>query len=339
MLPHIAVSDGEAPPPAEQDLFADAASQPAKVKLPLVAKVNLPGMRQHSVPLPPRSPGLDKTFQAPVGIPPATQKHITMPNLLRADDLKAKFGHLHPGGVFANTKPTFDVTVANARYNGMPRVSPAVAAKPLFAADASSDASSRPLAEDVCFDFPDFGSKPTVRVPTVPHQNHQFGYSHDSSMLAPTRPHSRYQKVTETQSISRDEAYLFPTEKGNNFGSKITINLQGMKAPKTADANIKRRGGPSAGPSAGAGGFRKNSSSFNSNHNRRIANFPPPKSGNNNHKGDSASASSPHHRNAGKSHKPTGGLGSAGTSSSSSPKPRGWAPRTGGQAGGNAGPN
>jgi hypothetical protein len=328
-VPQIAVSDNEAPPPAEQGLFDDAASQPAKVKFPIIAKVNLPGMRQQSVSLPPRSPGLDKAFQVQSAIPAVSQKHVTMPPTLRADDLKAKFGHLHPGGVFANTKPAFDVTVANARSNGIPRVMPTVAVKPLFTVDTSSDVASKPLADDVCFDFPDFGSKPTVRVPTIPHQNHQFGYSHDTSMLAPPRQ-PRYQKAIETQSISRDEAILFPTEKGDKFGSKVTINLQGMKAAKTVDVHMKRRsGGGPAGVGAAAGGFRK---SINVNPSyRRSSNFPPKGS---NNKGEGSGAQ---HRNANKLHKPAGAAGAS--SSSSSPKPRGhWGPRNS-QAGGGGSAN
>jgi hypothetical protein len=339
-IPNIAIADNEAPPPAEQGLFE--LDEP-KVKIPKPARVKLPGQ---TLPLPPRSLGLDKTFQGPATLPPAAPKQGPMRTLMHADDLKAKFGHLHPGAPFANTKPAFDVTSANVRPNSsMPRVNPnsaavtAIANKALFAVDTSSAPASKPIAEDDdCFDFPDFGSKPTVRVPTIPHQNHQFGYSHDSGMLAPNMgKFPRYQKFVETQSIPGDSKYLFP------LGNKVAIKVAGMEKAKLVDATFKRRAPGQAagalGASAGTrGSFRNTASSgsFSPNYKSR---------GNNNAggflpkgKGEGASGPLPQRgNNNNKTHKHA--AATASSSGTSSPKPRGWAPRATGQVAGAASGN
>jgi hypothetical protein len=312
-------SEYEAPPPAEQGLFDHDALQPAKVKFPIVAKVNLPGMK---LPLPPRSPGLDKAFSASSVVPPSSSYGRAKPVLMHADDLKAKFGHLHlSGGGFANTKPAFNVDSANLHpgQKNQPRITASVASslKPLFAMDNSSATTSKSIAEEECIDFPDFGSKPTVRIPSTPHKNHQLGYSHDSGMLAPTTSRPRYQKWTlDIQSGSDDVNDLF------RDGYKLKVKLPGMEnaksvEPKRFTPRSPSHSGPSqtssmrgarGGASRGSrGGFKDK---FNSNN-------------------------SSHGGNGGPSFSRRGGAsgtrgGSTATSSSpSSPKPRGhWGPRT-----------
>ncbi|KIV99581.1 uncharacterized protein PV09_08758 [Verruconis gallopava] len=322
--PQIAITQDETPPPAEQDLFDHDSSQPVKVKFPVIAKVNLPGMKASpSVSLPPRSPGVDKSFsgQAP-GTSSGPSGPRTLPHTMRVDDLKAKFGNTQPGGIFANTKPAFDVTAATTRPNGalqnqQPRSSPTSVTKhQLFAVNYSSSPQSQPLAEDDCFDFPDFGSKPTVRVPKVPHQNHQFGYQHEGAMSAPLPRHMKFH-VLETQTVS--EVQLFPTEKGDKFGSKVTIKLPAMKTAKYVDVRLSRRGGRSdntpreGGASSGRGGRGGSSRSG------------PSEGGSRRGAGGHGSRGGNKHESAGRGAKKGDATTGASNSSSSSPKPRGGA--------------
>jgi hypothetical protein len=316
-VPTVATNENEAPPPAELGLFEHDASQPAKVKFPIIPKVNLPGMK---VSLPPRSPGLDKSFNPATAFPPAAPHSRAKPGLMHADDLKAKFGHLNlRAGVDANTKPAFDVTSANARPNGAQhaRVAPtSAAAKPLFAVDSSSKPVSKPIAEDECIDHPDHGSKPAVHVPSVPHQNHLLGYSpYGMPTHLNARPHSRYHKSIETTS-RLDEAM----EVGllTNAPNQITIKLPGAASGKTVSMSPKGYGSrsPANGGVAGShGGAARGGRGGYAPRSRGAFN---------------AKFGANHHNfgNAGPN-KPRGGSTGA-SSSSSSPKPRNqWGPRNG----------
>jgi hypothetical protein len=325
-LPANAGAECDAPPPAEQGLFERDATQPAKVKFPVIAKVNLPGMK---VPLPPRSPGLDKTFNATSAFPPTVPQSRAKPGLMHADDLKAKFGHLNlRAGVDVNTKPTFDVTSTHARphVTQQVRTAPSPAApKSLITLDTSSEVTSKPVAEDECIDHPDHGSLPAVRLPSTPHQNHQLGYSHDSGMLAPqnARPHSRYQKIVDTNT-KVDVTYVL-TEAAN----KVTIKLPGATTGKTVTLPPKAYGRRSP---SNAGAASSNNAAFRGGRGsyapRARGSFNAKFGGNHNQHGNVGAAA---HR--GGPARSRGGSTPA-SSSSSSPKPRGgWGSRNGPPAG------
>jgi hypothetical protein len=53
-----------------------------------------------------------------------------------------------------------------------------------FVVDSSSTITSKTQADNELFEPPAFASKPTVRVPTQPHENHALGYAHDTHKQA-----------------------------------------------------------------------------------------------------------------------------------------------------------
>ena len=308
----VANDENEAPPPAEQGLFEHDASQPAKVKFPIVPKVNLPGMK---VQLPPRSPGFDKTFNSQNVFPPTAPRAKT--GVMRASDLALRFGPVgHTAGAAnfsASSKPTFDITSANTRPSA---AQPARMRNSLFANDQSSKPVSKVMAEDECIDFPDFGSKPAVRIPTVPHGNHQLGYNFSSEMMLPTPP----TKPKDYQSV--DKVLVWELEGVYN------VKLPGMPAAKKVDIQPKRYGGrsPANGAAAGGrGGFRGGRGGYAPRGARGDHGFANKFGGRNNHGRDAPAGPSAHRGGPGKSR----GGSTAASSGTSSPKPRGWAPRSG----------
>ena len=239
----------DTPPPPELALhpvFDGDASAPV---------VNIP-MRP-LVRLPPKTPTTETSFESQLNAAigqPTDGTSIVIANI------RALFhkSDAHKG-VSAFTKPVFDVAVEDASVSGPNGqfITPCVTVTPSFAIDMSSSVLTKPIADDDLFEPPAFGSTPTVRVPTQPHRNHQFGYSHESQMGFTARPQSRLQRPVETQTISLDVNAHFPAERGEKYGIKLTIKLPGFVASEAKTVNMPHKS-PNVSSYRKHSGFRRN---------------------------------------------------------------------------------
>jgi hypothetical protein len=116
------------------------------------------------------------------------------------------------------SKAPLDVSIQNAIISlpGQTNAVPQVFVTP-FVIDKTPGVTSKDMADDELFEQPEFASKPTVRLPTQPHINHQFGYSHEGSYLT-----TRYIPPVVTQSAIQFD--FFPKEI-TSTGYRITIRF------------------------------------------------------------------------------------------------------------------